>query len=322
MVEVHTLQRHDLRCSPSLLEWLGNESVSLAVVAGGRLVVVSAERMIGDSAEIALDGVAAAAWDGDSLWVFDRWQLWRFVDARADPPDSSLRRLLLPQSGHTVGLVGATDLMITSAGPLLASSLFGCLALPDEHLAFRPVWAPRWLTALRPEGRSGLSGVAVRDGLADAVTLSTKSDEPGGDQVLEGEGLVVSTQSEEIIGGLTAPRHPRWWQDMLLVAEGGSGRLLAVDPVRRSVETVTEVAGVPGGLTVHGSHAVLGFSAAARAGIVGLRGGRLSAGATPRDGLCLVDLKRGTVVGEAWFAGHAGPVASIAVIPERADGVH
>ena len=70
---------------------------------------------------------------------------------------------------------------------------------------------------------------------------------------------------EEIIGGLTAPRHPRWWRDTLLVAEGGSGRLLAVDPARHTAETVTEVPGVAGGLAVHGSHAVLGCSAAGAA---------------------------------------------------------
>ncbi len=314
MVDVQTLHRHELRCSPALLEWLADEAVSLAVVAGGRLVVVSAAPTIGDTTEVVLDGVAVVAWKDDSLWVFDRWQLWRFVDALAGAADGALRRLLLPRAGHTVGLVGACDLVMTSTGPLLASSLFGCLAVPDERLAFRAVWAPPWLTALRPEGRSGLSGVAVRDGLADAVTLTTKSDEPGSDHVLEGEGLVLSMDGEEIIGGLTAPRHPRWWRDTLLVAEGGSGRLLAVDPARHTAETVTEVPGVAGGLGVYGSHAVLGCSAVGRGGTAGLSGGRLPIAATPRDGFCLVDLERGAVIGEAWFAGHAGPVTSIAVI--------
>ena len=204
--------------------------MSLAVAAGGRLLVVSAERTIGDSAEVALDGVAAAAWDGDSLWTLDRWQLWRFVDALSGPPGRSTRRLLLPQSGHTVGLVGASDLVITSVGPMLASSVFGCLALPHERLAFRPVWVPPWVTALRPDGRSGLSGVAVRDGLADMVTLSAKGDQPEAHGTLERAGLVLSTDGEEVAGGLDAPRHPRWWGTTLLVAEGGSGRLLAMDP--------------------------------------------------------------------------------------------
>jgi uncharacterized protein (TIGR03032 family) len=247
--------------------------------------------------------------------VFDRWQLWRFVDALAGSTESSLRRLLLPQTGHTVGLVDASDLVITAAGPLLASSLFGCLAVPDDRLAFRAVWAPPWLSALRPEGRSGLSGVAVRDGRWNAVTLTSRSDEPGSTDVLDGEGLVLTTEGETVIGGLTAPRHPRWWRDTLLVAEGGSGRLLAVDPAHHAVESVTEVPGVAGGLAVYGSHAVLGCSAAGRGGTAGLSGGRIPAGAPARDGFSLVDLEHGTVVGEAWFAGHAGPVSSIAVIP-------
>jgi uncharacterized protein (TIGR03032 family) len=156
----------------------------------------------------------------------------------------------------------------------------------------------------------------VRDGLADVVTLTTKKDEPRSDDVHAGEGLVFTTSGEEVIGGLTAPRHPRWWRDGLLVAEGGSGRLLAVDAARHEVETVTEVPGVAGGLAVYGSHAVLGVSAARQGGTAGLSGGRLPAGATPRDGFCVIDLERGTVIGDAWFAGHAGPVVSIAVIPD------
>ncbi len=316
MVEPQVLQRHHLQCSPGLLEWLADESVSVAVVAGGRLIVVSADRAIGDSAEIALDGIAATAWDGDSLWAFDRWQLWRFVDALAGGPALSKRRLLLAQSAHTIGLVGASDLALTSAGPVLASSLFSCLAVPDDRLAFRPVWAPPWVTALRPEWRTGLSGVAVRSGLVDAVTVAAKSDEPGGDKPIRGSGLVLTTDGEEVVGGLTWPRQPRWWHDSLLVAEGGSGHLLAVQWERQEVETVTEVPGVAGGLAVHGSHAVLGFSAASRSGVDGLAGGRLPAGATPRDGISLVNLERGTVIGEGWFAGHAGPLTSVAVIPD------
>jgi uncharacterized protein (TIGR03032 family) len=316
VVELHTLHRHQLHCSPGLLEWLAHESVSLAIVAGGRLVVVSAKSTIGESTEIGLDGIVATAWDGDSLWTFDRWQLWRFVDAMAGSADTSGRRLLLPQSAHTFGLIGASDLVVTSAGPLLASSLFGCLAVADERLAFRPVWAPPWVSALRPEGRSGLSGVAVRAGVADTVTLTARSDETATDRALEGTGLVLSTDGEQVVSGLTAPRHPRWWGETLLVAEAGSGRLLAVDPTRHAVETVTEVPGVAGGLAVHGSHAVLGFSAATRAGLDGVAGGRLSASQSARDGLSVVDLERGTIIGEAWFAGHAGPIVSVAVIPD------
>lgn len=316
MVEPQVLQRHHLECSAGLLAWLADESVALAIVAGGRLVVVSAERELGDTAQITLDGIAATAWGGDSLWTFDRWQLWRFVDALAGAPDDQDRRLLLPQSAHTVGLVGASDLALTSTGPVLASSLFSCLVVPDERLAFRPVWAPPWVSALRPESRTGLSGMAVRDGRVDVVTLATKSDDPDVDRALEGTGLVLTTGGAEVVGGLTYPRHPRWWHETLLVAEGGSGRLLAVNPARQEMETVTEVPGVAGGLAVHGSHAVVGSSAATRAGVSGLVGGRVPAGAVSRDGLSLVDLERGIVIGEAWFAGHAGPVVSMAVIPD------
>jgi uncharacterized protein (TIGR03032 family) len=205
--------------------------------------------------------------------------------------------------------------VLSAAGPVLVSSLFSCLAVPDDRLSFRPIWAPPWISALRPETRSGLSGAAARHGLVDTVTLEARSDSPASDRALTGTGLIMTTDGDEVLGGLTAPRHPRWWRDTLLVAEGGSGRLLAVDPGGRDAETVVELPGVAGGLAVAESHAVVGYSVAARSGRDDLPGGRVPAGAPPRDGFAVVDLERGVLVGEAQFLGHAGPILSIAAIP-------
>ena len=255
--------------------------------------------MLGQTTDLSLDGIAALASADDSLWTLDKWQLWQFVDILADHDGASPagRRLLVPQCAQTIGLVGPTDLTLTSAGPMVASSLFSCIAVLDDHFSFRPVWTPPWISALVPESRTGVTGVAGRDGWADVVTLAGKSDEVNGwVESVRGGGLVVTMDGDEVLGGLTYPRHPRWWGDRLLVMEAGTGRLLSIDRDGTS-ETVVTVPGVGGGLAVHDRWALVGFSAATRAGIDGLEGGAPRPGGAPEDGLCLVDLTAGTVVG-------------------------
>lgn len=316
-----TLFSRDLVPAPSVRAWMADEAVSLAVAAGGHLFLCGVDPPLGGTSELLLDEVGAVAWSQEQLWTLDRWQLWRFVGAPPERTGEPGRpRLLLPQSAQTLGLVAASDLVITPEGPLVASMLFSCLLRPDPRYSFRTVWVPPWVSALLPESRTGLTGVAVRgDRAAHVVTLAGRSDHANGWAATPDGGLVLTTEGDELAGGLNFPRHPRWWGDRLLFLEAGSGRLIALNQ-RGDAETVTTVPGVAGGLAVHGDVALVGYSAAARSGIDGLagRGGPPPAGA-PTDGVCLVDLNTGGVVGHATFAGHAGPVQSIAVITEPTD---
>jgi uncharacterized protein (TIGR03032 family) len=311
-----TLFSRDLVCSRGLRAWMEKERVSLAVAAGGHLFLAGGDPPLGGSSELVLDDVAAVAWSQNQLLTLDRWQLWRFVDiAPARGPAAGGPRLLLPQSGQTLGLVGASDLVVTPEGPLVASMLFSCLLRPDPRYSFRPVWMPEWVSALMPESRTGLTGVAVRDGRADVVTLAGRSDQPDGWAASLRDGLVLTTEGDELAGGLYFPRHPRWWGDRLLFLESGSGRLVVLDR-DGNCETVHTVPGVAGGLTVHGDWALVGYSAPARSGVEGLEGGPPRTAGALTDGVCVVDLGTGDIAGHATFAGHAGPVQSVAVITE------
>lgn len=310
-----TLFSRHLECSSGLIEWMAAEEVSLAVAAGGHLFLCGVHAPLGATSELRLDEIGAVAWSQDQLWTLDRWQLWRFVvvgQDRSTTADGS--RLLLPQSAQTLGLVVASDLVLTPEGPLVASMLFSCLLRPDARFSFRPVWAPAWVSALVPESRTGLTGVAVRDGGPDVVTVAARSDQPHGWAASHNDGRVLTTEGDELVGGLNFPRHPRWWGDRLLFLEAGTGRLVALDPSGNG-ETVATVPGVAGGLAIHGAWALVGYSAAARSGIDGLEGGP-PAEVTPSDGVCLVDLASGVIAGHATFAGHAGPVQSVAVVAE------
>ncbi len=294
---------------------LADRGVALAVAAGSRLWLFSVDERSGVVVrEVGLDGMTAAAWHGDTLFVASAWQVWTFVDAGPEPGGGA-DHLLLPQVAHTTGSLGITDLAVGSQGPVLASRLFSCLAVLDDRYSMRPVWSPPGVSALRPETRSLLTGVALVEGRAAFVTAAGLSDDPmGWESSLAGGGVVLTTGGERVVSGLTAPRNPRWSGDRLVLADAGTGRVLRVDPATGREEPVVTLAGVLGGLDVWNDLAAVGYGDPSRAAIAGLEGGRSASGSV-RDGLALVDLAHGTVAGTIEFLGHAGPLEAVALLP-------
>lgn len=292
---------------------LADHAVGVVVAAGSRLWLFTVDdrsRVL--VREVGLDGVTAAAWHGDRLFVASSWQVWTFVDAGPDP-EGGWDHLLLPQEAHTIGGLGVTDLAVGSQGPVVVSGLFSCLALLDDRFSMRPVWVPPVVTALRPESRSLLTGVALVDGQAAFVTAAGLSDDPNGwESSVAGGGVLLRIGGECALSGLTLPRNPRWSGDRLILADSGTGRVLRVDPATGQEETVVTLPGVLGGLDVWNDLAVAAYGNPSRAAIAGLEGGPAS-GAV-RDGLAFVDLRSGTVAGTIEFLGHAGPVEAVALL--------
>ena len=315
LVHLHT---HESVVSKGAAAFLDAHDASLAVVAGGRLWLFT-EDAGGRPAvlELGLDDATALAWDGDRLWVATGWQLWAYEDAAASTPsDPGGVHALLPQTARTTGGLTVSDLAVTTGGPLVVSALLTCLAVPDDRLSMRPVWVPPGVDALRPETRWLLAGVALRDGLAAFVSAAGRSDEPQGWRTgVDGGGLIMNVAGEVVAAGLTVPRQPRWHGDRLVVADGGTGRLVSVDPGSGGTEVVATLPGVLGALTVTDGVAVVGHGDPSRAGVEGLAGGAVPAGRSLRETVSLVDLVTGAVTGTIEFLGHAGPVTGLAVLP-------
>jgi uncharacterized protein (TIGR03032 family) len=294
---------------------LAENEVSVVAAAGGRLWLFTTDDRLGVVVrEVGLEGVSGAAWHGDRLFLASTWQVWAFVDAGPEPGGAAAH-LLLPQEAQTTGSLGVTDLAVGSHGPVLVSGLFSCLATLDDHNSMRPIWVPPGVTALRPETRSLLTGVALVDGKPSFVTAAGLSDEPTGwESSLVGGGVVLTTGGERVLTGLTVPRYPRWSGDRLVLTDSGTGRVLRLDPATGEEETVTTLAGVLGGLDVRNELAVVAYGDPSRAVLAGLAGGCPDAGPV-HDGLALIDLRSGTVAGTIEFLGQAGPFEAVALLP-------
>lgn len=303
--------------------WLAERNLAIALTTGNRLLFIgrAADAAVRVS-EHRFDAVAGiAARDGQTLHVASNWQLWRLDDALADQPSADdghgHDRLFLPQSARTTGFLGSYDVAIGGDGqPLFTSAVCNCVGTLSERLSFTAVWRPPFVSALGGGDRCHLTGLALDDGELAYVTSASTSDVPDGWRSAPHDaGVVVDARTDEIVAaGLALPHSPRLWRDRLLVAAGGTGELLAIDPADGSRELVAQVPGLARGLVVVGDHALLGCSE--------LPADSFYAGAPigERDGLrhgvVVVDLVRGAIIEELQLLGASGEVIALDVLTD------
>src|SRR5262245_12588861 len=139
---------------------------------------------------------------------------------------------------------------------------FCCLCTFDADHSFSPRWRPPFVSALAPEDRCHLNGIAMVDGRPKYVTALGETDTPGGWRANKAKGgILMDVDSNEILlRGLSMPHSPRWYQGKLWVLESGEGSLATVDLERRSWKTVAQVPGFTRGIDFIGPLAFIGLS--------------------------------------------------------------
>jgi uncharacterized protein (TIGR03032 family) len=164
---------------------------------------------------------------------------------------------------HTfrTGSILAHDLVFAGEEPWVVNTFFSCLATVSDEFSFVPRWRPRCVTALRPDDRCHLNGVAVIDDAPRFVTALGATDEPEGWRAAQAHGGVLfDVASGEIaIAGLCMPHSPRWHEGRLWLLESGVGGLGVVDFVSGRVTEVTRLPGFTRGLGFAGPYAFVGL---------------------------------------------------------------
>ena len=182
---------------------------------------------------------------------------------------------------------------------IFVNTLFGCLATFSPRASFQPLWRPPFLSALVPEDRCHLNGLAMRDGRPAYVTAVAASDVADGwrDRRRDG-GCVIDVASGGIVAsGLSMPHSPRWYRDRLWVLNSGTGELGSVDLAGGRFQPMAFCPGYLRGLAFAGDYAVVTLSKPRHVTFHGLElDERLSQrGAVPQCGLQVIDLKTGTI---------------------------
>ena len=132
--------------------------------------------------------------------------------------------------------------------------MFGCLATLSQRASFQPLWRPPFLSALVPEDRCHLNGLAMRDGRAAFVTVVSRSDVADGwrDKRRDGGCVLDVASGEAVCTGLSMPHSPRWYRDRLWVLNSGTGELGSVDLASGRFEPIAFCPGYLRGLVVPG----------------------------------------------------------------------
>lgn len=240
-----------------------------------------------------------------SFWMSSLFQLWRFENSLLEGQGyNGYDRVYIPQMAYTTGDLDIHDIGVGKDGkPFFVNTLFSCIATVSDTHSFKPLWKPSFISALAPEDRCHLNGMATEDGKPKYVTAVSKSDVSDGwrDRRADG-GIVMDVEKNEIIcSNLSMPHSPRLYQGKLWLLEAGTGFFGYVDRETGKFERMTFCPGFLRGMSFVGDYAIVGMS--------GVRKNKTFSGLAldanlkerdtdPRCGIHIINLKTGDV--EQW----------------------
>ena len=169
----------------------------------------------------------------------------------------------LPRRIHVTGDIDIHELARDINDELwVVNTRFCCLCTLDAEHSFYPRWRPSFVTALAPEDRCHLNGLAIVDGHPKYVTALGETDTLGGWRTNKARGgVLIDVESNKILlRGLSMPHSPRWYQGKLWLLESGEGGLAQVDLESRIWRTVAQLPGFTRGIDFLGPLAFIGLS--------------------------------------------------------------
>jgi len=169
----------------------------------------------------------------------------------------------LPRRIHVTGDIDIHELARGGDDELwVVNTRFCCLCTLDADHSFYPRWRPSFVSALAPEDRCHLNGLAIVDGHPKYVTALGETDTLGGWRGNKARGgVLIDVESNEILlRGLSMPHSPRWHQEKLWLLESGEGSLAQVDLDGGTWRTVAQLPGFTRGIDFVGPLAFIGLS--------------------------------------------------------------
>lgn len=242
-------------------------SIALTTYQSGRLMLVGGnrtERRLHFS-ELKLKRPMGLAVKDGLLAVAAKSQIVSYVNAlqHARAEGQAVDAIYTAQGIDITTDIDTHDVAFGKDGQIyFINTRFSCLCVPSRQFSFKPVWRPDFITALAPDDRCHLNGLAMRDGEPAYVTLAARTDEAEKwKQARTLAGIAVDVRSNDVVcTGLTMPHSPRWHDDRLWLLNSGHGELGTVDMASGKFVPVAFLPGYLRGLSFFGKYAVVGLS--------------------------------------------------------------
>lgn len=163
---------------------------------------------------------------------------------------------------HVTGDIRIHDVALAGDEIWFVNTRFSCLCTLDHEHSFVPRWRPSFVTAIVPEDRCHLNGLAVADQRPRYVTCHAASNEEAGWRAEKAAGgcLIDVDSNEIILRGLSMPHSPRCYAGNVWLLESGQGSLARADVANQRWETVAKLPGFTRGLDFYQNYAFVGLS--------------------------------------------------------------
>jgi uncharacterized protein (TIGR03032 family) len=306
---------------PALLRELGI-SLLVSTYQAGRLIVVR-EQGGGLNTHfcsfMSPMGIAYQPQTG-RLAIGTRHEVWNFRNqpdvAPKLEPKGTCDAAFLPRSRQATGDIRIHE--IAWSGPELwaVNTRFSCLCTFDSQHSFVPRWRPPFISALAPEDRCHLNGMAMVDGRPKYVTCLGRTDTAGGWRANKPSGgcLLDVDSGEVLLQGLSMPHSPRVYNGHHWILESGHGSISRVDLAAGRAEPVARLPGFTRGLDFHGPYAFIGLSQVRETAT--FSGIPLVEEMPERAcGVWVVDLRNGKTVAFLRFEGAVQEIFAVQVLP-------
>lgn len=252
----------------SLVELLrqGGLSLLISTYQAGKLIVARVDGDVVNTHFRNFDTPMGLAFDRGRLAVGTKLHVWEFhnqpqVAAQLEPHGKH-DGCFLPRHAQVTGQIGIHDIAWAADELWAVNTRFSCLCTFDARYSFVPRWCPRFVSALAPEDRCHLNGLAMHDGRPRYVTALGETDVHAGwrENKARGGCLIDVASGEAVSRGLSMPHSPRCHDGKLWMLESGAGSLALVDLTTGNLTTVALLPGFTRGLDFYGPFAFIGLS--------------------------------------------------------------
>lgn len=318
--------QRDIRCThsdsfPALLTQL-RLSVLISTYQTGHLVVVSPSNGRLSLTFHQFERAMGIAVKPGTIAVCARKEVWFLrsapdIAAKLAPPASADACFLARTAHFTDDIQAHEAAWVEAAGSSefwVVNTLFSCLSALHPRYSFAPRWRPPFISALRPEDRCHLNGLAVVNGQPRYVTALAETDTPAGWRAAKHQGgcLIEVPSGQRLAGGLSLPHSPRVEGGGIYFLHSGLGELAVADPKTGQVTAVAPVPGIARGLALHGGYAFVGLSKARPT----LEGVPIVADRDRlRCGLWVVDLRTGALAAQLEFCAGVEEIFDVQILP-------
>lgn len=304
---------------PDLLARLG-VSLLVSTYQAGKVFVIGSHQGALALSFHNFEKAMGLAVQRDRIAVGTRNQIWSL---RSSPdigpglePAGRYDDCFLARSCHFTGDIHSHELAWGDDGLWVVNTLFSCLCTLNDTHSFVPRWRPRFITALAPEDRCHLNGLAMSDGQPCYVTSHAETDTAEGWRAnkTRSGALIHVPSGTTVVRGFAMPHSPRVHQKCVWLLDSGKGRLVVVNPATAAVETVAELPGYTRGLAIHESLAFVGLSKIRETAVFGgmpIAERRMEL----QCGVAIVDLRTGQRLAHLEFESGVEEIFSVQVLP-------